>query len=413
MEEQFSFDLEPNKSQKAFRPEPLTVKELNLYVKDLVDRDDFLNNVYVKGEISNFKRHYTGHLYFTLKDKDSLIKCVCFKGYAGNIKFDPQDGMQVLIFGQVAVYERDGVYQIYVKGMEQDGVGDLYKEFEKLKNKLSEKGMFDESHKKQIPMLPKEIGVTTSKTGAVIRDIINVTTRRFPNVHIKLYPVAVQGAGAAETICEAIEYFNREKNVDVIIIARGGGSIEDLWPFNEEITAEAIYNSKIPIISAVGHETDFTIADFVADLRAPTPSAAGELAVPDIKEVYWKIENYKKRLAVSLKKKLENCSLRFSKIKKSRVFTSPDILFNEKRMRIVYLFKELENKSNIIIKNNKLRLVKNVSRLDSLSPLKTLVRGYSIVEDKNGNIIKSAKQLNKSDEIKITLNDGSVEAKVV
>ena len=272
MDDQLTFDL-VNKPRFE-RPNPLSVKELNLYVKDLIDRDDFLNNVYVKGEISNFKKHYTGHLYFTLKDKDSLIKCVCFKSYTGNIKFEPQDGMQVVVFGQVAVYDRDGVYQIYVKGMEQDGLGALYAEYEKLKEKLSSKGMFDESHKKKIPMLPKEIGVVTSKTGSVIRDIINVTTRRLPNVHIKLYPVAVQGEGAAETIVEAINYFNEVKNVDVIIIARGGGSIEDLWPFNEEITANAIYESEIPIISAVGHETDFTIADFVADLRAPTPSAA-------------------------------------------------------------------------------------------------------------------------------------------
>ena len=286
--EQLSFDLD---DKKPFRPTPLSVRELNLYVKDLVDRDDFLNNVYVKGEISNFKRHYTGHLYFTLKDKDSLIKCVMFKSYTSNIKFEPQDGMQVVILGQVAVYERDGVYQIYVKGMEQEGLGALYEAYEKLKAKLEAQGLFDESHKKEIPLLPKAIGVVTSKTGAVIKDIINVTTRRFPNVVIKLYPSAVQGVGAAETIVEGIKYFNKAKNVDTIIIARGGGSLEDLWPFNEEITAHAIYESEIPIISAVGHETDFTIADFVADLRAPTPSAAGELAVPDLEELKWKIQN--------------------------------------------------------------------------------------------------------------------------
>jgi len=218
--EQLSLDLEPSNSKKAFRPTPLTVKELNLYVKDLVDRDEFLNNVYVKGEISNFKRHYTGHLYFTLKDKDALIKCVMFKSYTSNIKFEPKDGMQVLILGQVAVYERDGVYQIYVKGMEQDGLGALYEAYEKLKEKLAEQGLFDESHKKHIPLFPKSIGVVTSKTGAVIKDIINVTTRRFPNVSIKLYPCAVQGAGAAETIVEGIKYFNNQKNVDTIIIAR-------------------------------------------------------------------------------------------------------------------------------------------------------------------------------------------------
>ncbi len=275
MDEQLDFSMLIEKNSEKFeRPAPISVKELNLYIKDLVDRDGFLNNVYVKGEISNLKKHYTGHWYFTLKDKDSLIKCVCFKSYTPNVKFDPEDGMQVVVFGTCAVYERDGIYQIYVKGMEQEGLGDLYQKFEELKEKLSKLGMFDEEHKKEIPMLPKSIGVVTSKTGSVIRDIINVTTRRFPSVNIKLFPAAVQGAGAEKTICDGIEYFNREKNVDVIIIARGGGSLEDLWPFNEEITAYAIYNSELPVVSAVGHETDFTIADFVADLRAPTPSAA-------------------------------------------------------------------------------------------------------------------------------------------
>ncbi len=411
MNDQLTFDLDDK--PKFERPKPLSVRELNLYVKDLVDRDDFLNNVYVKGEISNFKRHYTGHLYFTLKDKDSLIKCVCFKSYTANIKFEPQDGMQVVIFGQVAVYERDGVYQIYVKGMEQDGLGALYAEFEKLKEKLSSKGMFDESHKKAIPILPKEIGVVTSKTGSVIKDIINVTTRRLPNVHIKLYPAAVQGVGAAETIVEAIKFFNETKSVDVIILARGGGSIEDLWPFNEEITANAIYESEIPIISAVGHETDFTIADFVADLRAPTPSAAGELAVPDIKEIYWKLENIKKRASNALLKKLENMKTQFKRLSQSKCFKQPETMFNERKLKLDSLAKQLENKARLNIQNKKMFLVKQTASLDGLSPLKTLSRGYSLVEDENGNIIKSKKKVKKDDRLKITLSDGKVEAKVL
>ena len=256
------------------RPEPITVSKLNQYIKNIIDNDEMLSWVYIRGEISNFKNHYTGHMYFTLKDETSLIKCVMFKTYTSNLNFVPKDGMSVVILGSVSVFERDGVYQIYVKGMEIDGVGALYAEYEKLKSKLEEEGLFDEAHKKKIPLLPKSIGVATSKTGAVIRDIINVTTRRFPNVNIKLFPCSVQGKGAAESIVKAISYFNKVKNVDVIIVARGGGSLEDLWPFNEEITARAIYESEIPVISAVGHETDFTIADFVADLRAPTPSAA-------------------------------------------------------------------------------------------------------------------------------------------
>ena len=408
--EQLSFDLE---EKKPFRPTPLSVRELNLYVKDLVDRDEFLNNVYVKGEISNFKRHYTGHLYFTLKDKDSLIKCVMFKSYTGNLKFEPQDGMQVVILGQVAVYERDGVYQIYVKGMEEEGLGALYEAYEKLKAKLEEQGLFDEAHKKEIPMLPKAIGVVTSKTGSVIKDIINVTTRRFPNVTIKLYPSAVQGVGAAETIVEGIEFFNKQKNVDTIIIARGGGSLEDLWPFNEEITAHAIYNSEIPIISAVGHETDFTIADFVADLRAPTPSAAGELAVPDQEELRWKIHNINHRMSLSLTKKVEGMRARYEKIMHSKVMQDPLSMLNERRLRQDYLIKQLESYIELELKNKKLELVKVVTTLDGLSPLKTLTRGYALVEGADGKIIKSTKELRKDEEIKVTLSDGSVEAKVL
>ncbi len=408
--EQISFDLE---EKKPFRPTPLTVKQLNLYIKDLMDKDDFLNNVYIKGEISNFKRHYTGHLYFTLKDSDSLIKCVCFKSYAGNIKFEPQDGMQVLVLGQVAVYERDGVYQIYVKGMEQDGVGALYEAYEKLKAKLEAKGWFDEEHKKPIPFLPKAIGVVTSKTGAVIKDIINVTTRRFPNVHIILYPAAVQGAGAYETICDGIKYFNETKSVDTIIIARGGGSLEDLWPFNEEATAEAIYNSELPIISAVGHETDFTIADFVADLRAPTPSAAGELAVPDLEEVMWKLQNINRRLSVSLSKKVENMKARYQKVMNSKCMKDPLSMFNERKLKQDYLIKQLENAIKIEIKNKRLVLVKDITSLDTLSPLKTLTRGYSIVENEKGKIVKSKDDVSKDEKINITLNDGNLEAVVL
>lgn len=396
-----------------FRPKPLTVKELNMYVKTLVDRDEFLNNVYVKGEISNFKRHYTGHLYFTLKDGESLIKCVMFKSYTQNVLFEPKDGMAVLILGTVAVYERDGIYQIYVKGMEPDGIGALHAAYEQLKEKLESKGMFDAKYKKPIPMLPKSIGVVTSKTGAVIRDIINVTTRRLPNVNIKLYPAAVQGAGAAETIVKGIQYFNENRNVDLIIIARGGGSLEDLWPFNEEITANAIFESELPIISAVGHETDFTIADFVADLRAPTPSAAGELAVPDRNEVIWKLQNINRRLSLALTKKLEGMNHRFQKVMNSKYMKNPLDTLSEKQILVDNLIKNLENYMTLEVKNKKINLVKQVTALETLSPLKTLIRGYAIVENEEGKMIKSAKQLKFDDEIKITLNDGKIKAKVI
>ena len=272
---------------------PISVTELNKYIKGKFEEDEYFANVLVEGEISNYKHHYTGHLYFTLKDENSLIKCIMFKTYTGHLEFEPKDGMKVMILGSVSVFERDGTYQLYAKAMKPLGmVGDLRAAYEELKQKLEKEGLFDEEHKKKIPTYPKVIGVLTSNTGAVIRDIINVSTRRNPNVVIRLFPVPVQGEGAAEKIAKGIEFMNEQKLADVLILARGGGSLEDLWPFNEEVVARAIYESELPIISAVGHETDFTISDFVADLRAPTPSAAAELAVPDIEELKLKIKGY-------------------------------------------------------------------------------------------------------------------------
>ncbi|MBR4111222.1 MAG: exodeoxyribonuclease VII large subunit [Clostridia bacterium] len=395
------------------RPTPLTVSQLNNYIKTLVDRDEFLNNVYIKGEISNFKRHYTGHLYFTLKDGDSLIKCVMFKTYTSYLKFEPEDGMSVLILGTVAVYERDGVYQIYAKGMEADGLGALHVAYEQLKEKLAAKGMFAEEHKKKIPILPKSIGVVTSKTGSVVKDIINVTTRRFPKVNIRIYPAAVQGEGAAETIVTGIKYFNEMKNVDTIIIARGGGSLEDLWPFNEEITANAIFESEIPIISAVGHETDFTIADFVADLRAPTPSAAGELAVPDINEITWKLANIRRNLSTLLNKKIEVMEQRYKRIINSVVFKNPTSGIRQRVLSVDAYSQRLESAIQLKNKNVKINLTKLISKLDGLSPLKTLSRGYSVIQDKDNNVIKSVKELKKDDKINLVLNDGNATAQVL
>ena len=395
------------------RPEPLKVSELNGYIKNIIDGDEMLANVYIKGEISNFKRHYSGHLYFTLKDETSLIKCVMFKSYTNYLNFEPKDGMSVVILGSVSVFERDGVYQVYAKGMEPEGVGALYKAYEKLKAKLSEEGLFDEAHKKPIPILPRAIGVVTSKTGAVIRDIINVTTRRLPNVNIILYPAAVQGEGAAQTIVNGIKYFNKAKNVDTIIIGRGGGSLEDLCPFNEEITARAIYESEIPIISAVGHETDFTIADFVADLRAPTPSAAGELAVPDVLEVRWKLENINKRLANSLRKKVENMRIKYDNLKNSRALKNPYDALRQKMILCDNLYKNIENNFSLKVKDRHIKLVGFIGRLENLSPLKTMLRGYSIVENLDGKVIKSVNDLSKNDEISIRLNDGKRKAKIL
>ena len=312
----------------------VTVSDLNSYIKNKIAEDEALNAVIVKGEISNFKNHYTGHLYFTLKDEKSLIKCIMFKSYAEKLTFIPKDGMKVVVFGSVSVFERDGIYQIYVKAIKAEGTGDLYEKYEELKAKLEKEGLFDKIHKKKIPLKPEIIGVLTSQTGSVIRDIINVSTRRNPNTYIRLLPVPVQGPGAAEEITKGIKTMNEKNLADVIILARGGGSIEDLWPFNEEIVARAIYNSKIPVISAVGHETDFTISDFVADLRAPTPSAAAELANPDVYELKQKIETYKNRSRLALKKKIEIMKLRYEKSMSSKVFTDPYSFVNEKSMEL-------------------------------------------------------------------------------
>ena len=390
----------------------VTVTQLNKYLKDRFDEDENLNAILVKGEISNFKNHYTGHLYFTLKDENSLIKCIMFKSYAERLAFKPKDGMKVMVFGSVSVFERDGVYQIYAKSMLEDGMGDLHEQFEQLKAKLEKEGLFDESHKKPIPLYPKVIGVLTSQTGAVIRDIINVSTRRNPHVHISLLPVPVQGPGAAEQIAEKIKTMNEKKLADVLIVGRGGGSLEDLWPFNEEIVARAIYDSEIPIISAVGHETDFTIADFVADLRAPTPSAAAELAVPDIYELKQKILSYQNRYRLALKKKIELIRLRYEKCMKSSAFTDPMRKIRDNSVLLDSYFKRLEIKIKEVQKDKKSKYIELITKLDALSPLKTLTRGYTITE-KDGKIVKSAEQLKTDDNIKLKFFDGEKNAKII
>ena len=394
------------------RPNPISVSQLNNYIKEKVSQDEFLNNIYIKGEISNFKHHYTGHMYFTLKDENSLIKCVMFKTYTSNLNFVPKDGMKVLILGTVSVYERDGIYQIYCKAMEEDGIGNLYLEYEKLKNKLEMEGLFDKQYKKEIPFMPKVIGVLTSKTGAVIRDIINVSTRRNPNVYIRLLPVPVQGDRAALKIADAIKLMNEKKLADVLILARGGGSLEDLWPFNEEIVARAIFASEIPIISAVGHETDFTIADFVADLRAPTPSAAAELAVANIEDIKINLNGYKNRLAISLNKKLELIKLQYEKIMSSKVFREPLLRIQEEYLKIDGALKIINDKMLNKYTESKYLLMNSISKLDSLSPLKTLGRGYSIIQ-KDNKVIKSKKELCDGDEVNIRLIDGSIIANII
>ena len=390
----------------------VSVTELNRYIKEKIAGDEALSNIIVKGEISNFKNHYTGHMYFTLKDENSLIKCIMFKTYAQQLNFMPKDGMKVFVLGGVSVFERDGIYQIYVKAMQEDGIGALYRKYEELKKDLETKGLFGQEHKQKIPKMPKVIGVLTSQTGSVIRDIINVSTRRNPNVYIRLLPVPVQGEDAAPKIVKGIKKMNEENLADVLILARGGGSLEDLWPFNEEEVAYAIYESKIPIISAVGHETDFTIADFVADLRAPTPSAAAELAVPDIYEITQKITSFQNRLRLSLNKKLEIMKLRYEKCMSSAVFKDPTRMISDYYLKVDSQIKRLEKVIENKKQTEKEKYVKLVSKLDALSPLKTLTRGYSIIESDN-KIVKSVNDLHKGQNIEIRLVDGKKEAQVL
>ena len=390
----------------------ISVEELNKYIKNKLDNDEYLNNVLVKGEISNFKLHYTGHMYFTLKDEKSLIKCIMFKGYTAHLSFIPKDGMKIQLFGSVQVFERDGVYQIYVKAMKEDGIGSLYEQYEKLKSELEKEGLFSASHKKAIPKFPKIIGVLTSSTGSVIKDIINVSTRRNPNVYIKLLPVPVQGIGAGNKIAEAIKYMNDMKLVDVLIIGRGGGSLEDLWPFNEEVVARAIYDSEIPIISAVGHETDFSISDFVADLRAPTPSAAAELAVPNIVDIKYMIDQYQNQYKVLLKRKVQLMRARYEMIMENKSFKNPLLRLENSVIVIDKLEKDIYDFFRNFLNKNESKFNKIVSGLDALSPMKTLLRGYSIIE-KDNYVVKSINDLNIGDNIKIILSDGEKNANII
>lgn len=391
---------------------PISVTELNRYVKDKVANDEFLQSVYVAGEISNFKHHYTGHMYFTLKDERALIKCVMFKSATPHLTFVPKDGMKVNVLGSVGVFERDGVYQIYVQAMQEDGIGNLYAKFERLKEKLENEGLFDVSHKKKLPFMPQIIGVLTSNTGAVIRDIINVSTRRNPNVYIRLLPIPVQGEGAAPKIVEAIQRMNEKKLADVLILARGGGSLEDLWPFNEEIVARAIYESEIPVVSSVGHETDFTIADFVADLRAPTPSAAAELVVADVTDLQNAIAIYEKRLKISLKRKIEWMKLKLEKCMNSVVYKEPYQKIHSYYLEIDRFSKQMERAIQKQMEEKKLQFAKKTTKLDALSPLKTLSRGFCIAE-LNHQTVSRVADLKTDLEIDLQFQDGKAKAKIL
>ena len=389
----------------------LTVSQVNLYIKRVLDHDIYMSDVTVKGEISNFKLHSSGHMYMSLKDDKGVMRAVMFRGACAKLKFRPENGMKIIASGRVTVYERDGQYQLYINSMEQEGIGALHISFEELKRKLLEEGLFDESKKKPLPKYPKKIGVVTAPTGAAIRDIINILSRRFSYSDIVLYPVLVQGENSADSIVEAIRYFNREKNVDVMIVGRGGGSIEDLWSFNEEKVARAIFASEIPIVSAVGHEIDFTISDFVADLRAPTPSAAAELVVPDQTELIEKFGNVYNRLSMCAKRIIENRRLMLKNCTDKPVIKNPIIKIDDKKIYIDNLSHRFEMAVKMISERKKQALSLNISKLDGLSPLGTIARGFSVASGSDG-VIKSVKQVKSGDEISITVSDGKIGAVV-
>ena len=435
----------------------LTITQLNRYIKFRIDQDANLNNVFLKGEISNFKAHTRGHLYFTLKDENSRINAVMFQGNARNLKFSPMDGMKVLLVGKVSVYESSGSYQIYVQEMLEDGVGNLAIEFEKLKKKLASEGLFDPSHKRKIPKIPKRIGVVTASTGAAIKDILTTIKRRWPIVEVILFPSLVQGASASSDIVRQINRA-QEFDLDTLIVGRGGGSIEDLWCFNDEEVARAIYNSRIPVISGVGHEIDFTIADFVADLRAPTPTAAAELAVPNKDDFYSYLRQVCDRLnkSVGIKLKMQQERLKYvnssivfknpmniylvkeekfdrlfekfknianlrmnyyqdnlKKIKNSYIFMRPEeILINKKKEKLELLTSELPKKILNYQNNKNQEYINILGKLEILNPLLTIKRGYSVVR-KDNRVIDSVKKLKKDDKLELELKDGKVSAKVI
>jgi len=390
--------------------EPLvaTVSQLNSFMKRVVDGQTAINDIWVKGEISNFKEHYSGHLYITLKDEGGVLKAVMFKSSATGLAFTPEDGMKVLARGRIGVYEQGGTYQLYINEMTPDGVGELYVAYEQLKRKLEEEGLFDQKFKKPIPKYPEKIGVVTATTGAAVKDIINIITRRYPYCEIIIYPSLVQGAGAKENIVEAIEYFNEHNLCDTLIVGRGGGSIEDLWAFNEEIVARAIFASKIPIISAVGHETDFTIADFVSDLRAPTPSAAAEIAVPSQLELAAGIESMRARIKTAEINYIKNLRLYTEKLKPK----NPQNLIDDMRQRVDNLLHQAEKGYSLTFKEKQKVMSELCAKLDALSPLSVLKRGYSVAENEEGQIVKSAKGLYVGENLLLTLSDGKIKCEV-
>lgn len=391
----------------------LSVSQLNRYIKMNFDADENLANIFISGEISNFTNHYrTGHLYFTLKDDSAAVRVVMFNSSAKRLKFMPEDGMKVIARGRVSVYEASGQYQLYVDDMQPDGVGALNLAYEQLKEKLQKEGLFSELHKKPLPPYPEKVGVITSPTGAAVRDIINVLGRRFPYAEIVFCPVLVQGDGAHLQLTDAVNLFNSERAADVIIIGRGGGSIEDLWEFNDEGLARAVYNSEIPVISAVGHETDFTICDFVADMRAPTPSAAAELAVPDANELQYALSALKNRMFLNVSSGIADRRSRLEYLTSKGALKSPDEMLSNRSQRLDTAFSKMLSSYENRIGGKKVEFISAATALSKLDPMSVLMRGFAFVSDKNGKNVYSSQALAKGDKINVRFHDGSAVCEV-
>ena len=390
----------------------LSVTQINEYIRAQLDRDALLCDVAVRGEISNYKLYPSGHHYFTIKDEQSALKCVMFKGNAFRLRFRPDNGMKVVAMGKISVFPRDGAYQLYCSGLIPDGVGDLHVAFEQLKAKLSAQGLFDEAHKKPIPKYPATIGIVTSPAGAAVHDMLRILNKRFPLSKVLLLPSRVQGAEAPGEIAAAIRYANRHNLADVLIVGRGGGSIEDLWAFNDEQVAYAIYESRIPVISAVGHEPDVTISDYVADLRAATPSNAAELAVPDRQTLLQQLDNVADHMTVLLQRQLKTASAQLEALASSPALKSPTGYIDRREKDLQLLAGRLEAAHNRALESKQRRFVELTAKLDAMSPLKVLTRGYSMAQDERGAVIKSAAQVASGDHITLTVTDGTIYATV-
>ena len=395
-------------------PRPLSVSEINEFIKRVIDAVPQLSSLSIQGEISNFKNHYgSGHFYFTLKDSASSVRCVMFKSYAQRVKFAPEDGMKVTVRGRISVFPRDGQYQVYCESMEPLGVGALFAAYEQLKKKLAAEGLFSESAKRPLPPFPGTVGVVTSATGAAVRDIINISSRRYPAAGLLIYPALVQGDGAVESIIAGIKYFNETNSADVIIIGRGGGSIEDLWAFNSEELAREIYRSKIPIISAVGHETDFTIADFVADVRAPTPSAAAEIALPDEAEVRNRLLQLRARGTSAVINAVRSGREAVRRLSSSRYLADPAAYIEDRALMLDRLADRLASSAKRAHDTKREKLSSVSALLNSLSPLAVLKRGYGVARSADGKILTDTKKLRAGDTVDVSLSEGSFKAEIL